>query len=112
MDPTRLMTQQATITHVADVATGADEYNNPTYPTSTATVRCWLHQTQRSERTAEADTQIETWRLYLPPGTSVDGPDKVAVDGVTYELDGPPWPAFNPRLHRVTHIECTLRKVA
>lgn len=111
MDPTRLMTQECTIAHLTP--NGADEYGlAPTSDVANTTAKCWLHQTMRTEKTVEADTQIETWQLYLPPGTTVDGSDHVTVDGDTFELIGPPWSAFNPRLQRVTHIECTLRKVA
>lgn len=111
MDPTRLMTQECTITHLT-LDGGHDEYHNPTSAGVDTTVACWLHQTQRSEQTVDADTQIQTWQLYLPPDTTVDGSDHITVDGDVFELAGPPWSAFNPRLRRVTHIECTLRKVA
>lgn len=104
------MTLAATVTVVAE--TGAeDEYGNPTEQTTTTATTCWLHQTQRSEGTVDANTQDETWQLYLPPTVTIDGGDRITVQGVIYELIGPPWRAFNPRLETTTHIEATVRRV-
>lgn len=110
MDPTPLMTQTATITPQA----GTDAYGDPLPAGTPFDVACWLFQTRRDEKRTIVgeDMQAETWTLYLPPGTTVDGNDNVAVDGVTYEVVGPPWPAFNPRSRKVTHIEATLRRAA
>lgn len=110
MDPTPLMTQTATIS--TPVPSGVDEYNDVTTTPTTATVACWLHQTARDENTVNQNLQGQTWQVYFPPGTSVDGSATITVDDLDYELVGPPWPAFNPRLRRVTHIEATVRRVA
>lgn len=111
MDPTRLMTQEATITNVTQSATVRDELGDPTVTTTTATVDCWLHQVARSEHGDNNNVQDQRWALYVPAGTVLNGADRVTVEGATYEVDGPPWPAHNPRLRRVTHIEATLRRV-
>lgn len=111
MDPSRLMTQEATITNVSQSA-AKDEYGDPTATTVTATkVDCWLHQVARTEHGDNNNVQDQRWALYVPPGTILNGSDRVTVEGVTYEVEGPPWPAHNPRLRRVTHIEATLRRV-
>jgi hypothetical protein len=104
------MTQTATVTTVTQDG-AADDMGDPTEQTATVEVRCWLHQEQRREETDNRAVHLEEWRLYLPPDTAITATSRVAVDGVPYELFGPPWPAHNPRLGRVTHIECTVRRV-
>lgn len=99
------------ITHAAQ-AGAADEYGNPTITTSTSSTVCYLEQVSRSEQTAGSDTQAESWSLFLPAGTAIDGTDTVAVDGYgTFELDGPPWPVWNPRVGVAHHVECRARRV-
>lgn len=110
MNVDHLLTSSATITTVTDTGS-ADAFGDPTHVTTTTTFACWLSQSQRSESTANANTQQETWTLYLEAAAAtVDGYDRVTVDGVTYELDGPPWPARNPRTRLISHVECTLRR--
>ena len=50
------------------------------------------------------------WRLFLPSGTSVSGVDRIEIDDVSYEFEGPPWPVRNPRTGLVSHIEATVRQ--
>ena len=107
MDPTPLMTQPATLAHAADGP--PDIYNDPTTTYTPQAVRVWMHQTQRDEQTVRGQIESETWAVYLPPTITVGPADRLTVDGVTYELVGPPWRAFHPRLRRVTHIEATVR---
>lgn len=73
-----------------------DAYNVPTEETTTSTVRCWLTQANASESTRDANLQAEDLVVYLPAGTEVTGRDRLAIDGATYELQGPPWSATNP----------------
>lgn len=103
------MTLDCTITKVEQ--TGAvDDYGNPTDVETTLETTCWLHQSMRDEASTNANTQEETWRIYLPPTVDVEGFDRAAVAGVTYEFVGPPWRAFNPRLEAYTHFEGTVRR--
>lgn len=107
---TRLLTKTATITSVAQ--TGAvDDYGNPTNVTTTATAKCWLHQTERSEDTRDVNRQEQTWTVYFEAGTVIDGSDYVTVDAIVYELDGPPWVADNPRTGATEFVVATLRRV-
>lgn len=112
MNPARLMTNTATIIHVTADPTDPDEYGNPGEDTTTTTASCELQQTRRDEETVDADVQQETWTLFLEPAATIDGGDRVTVDGVTYEVIGPPWPARHPRRGTVTHIEATVRRAA
>jgi hypothetical protein len=108
MDPTRLMTQTCTITHVADTG-AADPYGDPAEMATTTTSPCFLSFTPGTENTDET-VQIQTPTLFIPPGAALDGGDRVAVDGVTYQVDGVPAVHFNPRLRRTTHIQATLKR--
>jgi hypothetical protein len=108
VDPTRLMSQTATVTHVAD--TGAvDPYGNPTEVTTVATSKCYLSFVPGSEVEGEA-IQVQTPVLFLPPDAAIDGGDRITVDGITYEVDGVPAVHFNPRLRRTTHIQANLKR--
>jgi hypothetical protein len=104
------MTLTATITHVAQ--SGApDDYGDPTEQTSTTTALCEFQQQQRSEDTVDADRQSESWTLFVEPDATIDGGDRIEIDGVTYQVDGPPWHARNPRTQIETHIEARVRRV-
>lgn len=116
MDPTRLMTQPATITPMVPVT---DEYNDEHLEPGTPIVLdgslghgVFLTQSNRSETGIDTNTVSEIWALYLPPTITVDPNTQITVDDITYELDGPAWPAYNPRLHKTTHLEATVRRVA
>lgn len=111
MDPTRLMTQDATVTPRS--VTTTDEYNDDVLTDGTPyTTICFLWQTQRSEDTGRDNIEAETFQASFPPTDDLAATYKVTVDGVAYEIDGPPWAAFNPRLREVTHQEVTLRRVS
>lgn len=110
MNPVRLMTNTATITHVEVDEDNPDEYNNPGEATTTTTALCELQQTRRDETHDDSAVQGETWNLYLVPTATIDGGDRATVDGVTYEVLGPPWRARHPRTGVVTHIEATVRR--
>ncbi len=110
MNPARLMTNTAMITHVEADPDNPDGYGNPGEATTTTTALCELQQTERDERQNDSGVQSETWNLYLVPTATIDGGDRVEVDDVTYEVIGPPWRARHPRSGDITHIEATVRR--
>jgi len=110
VNPSRLMTNTATITHVAANPASPDEYGNPGESTTTTTALCELQQKERDEEQTDSHVQGETWNLYLVPTATIDGGDRVEVDDVTYEVIGPPWRARHPRSGEITHIEATVRR--
>lgn len=114
MDVRRLLSQTVTVTRVATDSTTVDDMGDPTTTTTTATFRGYVWQTSRSDETANTDVQTEDWRLVLERSAvgQIDGGDRVTVDGVEYEVDGPPWPALNPRTNRVEFIEADVRRSA
>lgn len=109
MDPTRLMKLPATITPIA--AGGVDEYNDdelePGTPIDTV---CWFEQQQRSENLRD-DTTEATFAVYLPPDTTLNPADQIAVEDFTFEVIGPPWTAIDPRTTFATHVEATARRI-
>lgn len=122
MDPTRLFTLTATITHVEADPSDPDEYGNPGETTTETTTACELQQVQRSENTIDSAAQSEDWVLFLDPigedeggylvEVELEGSDRVVVSGLAYEVIGPPWPARNPRTGVITHIEARVRQVS
>lgn len=111
MDPARLMTLPCTVTPMSVTSTDdrGDDVLTAGTPVDTT---CWIEQTASSEQTAGTHTTDETMRLFLPPATVIDADDRVTVEGLTYELTGPPWLAFNPRSRTHTHLEAQIRRVA
>ena len=106
-----LLTLACTITHAAPSG-AADEYGDPTEQTFSSDTTCHLEQVAAREETSGRDTQTEDWRLFLPAETTIDGGDRVTVDGYgTFEALGPPWPVHNPRTRTVSHVECRARRV-
>lgn len=102
-----LLTQTAVITRrILDG--NFDRYGNLTTIETTSVVACHLQQSQRSESGA---VQQARWNLWVPADTELAGADGVTVDGVAYELDGPPWLAVHPRTGEVSHIEATLVEI-
>lgn len=125
MNPANLMSRTCTITHrVIGDDPDVDEYNNPQPTETTYTAACELQQFANEERTVDADLQRGDWNLFVAPtctssdGVTVDtdgvltGSDTVTIDDVPYEVDGPPWPARNPRTQTVTHLQAKLRRTA
>lgn len=111
MRPERLFSSTITVHRVTQDGP-ADEMGDPTeevvsteYPRAGS-----VWQVQRSDETANTDVQYEEWRGALRRDLVVDGTDRITVEGITFELEGPPWPARNPRTGRVELLEVTLRR--
>lgn len=102
-----LLNRPCTITHRAP-GTTTDQYGNLVQDVVADTTVCEL---QAQVGADEADGVItENWTLFLPAGTLIDGGDAVTVDGDTYEVQGAPWHARNPRTQAQSHVECRLRR--
>lgn len=110
------MTLAGLLVHDVTILTPTDEANryggtDKRWDTATeSTVKGWVAQQSRSEVTDGREAQVSGWVLYLDPDATVTGRDRVVWEGTTFEVDGPPNPAWSPRgLH---HYEVPLRVVA
>jgi hypothetical protein len=106
-----LMNRPCSIVNV-DTSGTEDVFGDVVYDeTATVATVCYVEQRQAREQTAGANTQIEEWLVVLPAGTVIDGAARVVVADLTLEVQGPPWPVWNPRTQAVSHIECTAKQV-
>lgn len=104
-----LLTQTVT---VLTAGSTTDRYGN-TVPdwtaATTSTTKAWLSQRSRSEDEINRDAQVATWVAFLPADTTISGHSRLRWSGITFEIVGPPLPAYTPRgLH---HYEADLRVV-
>lgn len=111
----RLIRQDITVRRVT--RTGApDEMGDPTEEvTETVYPRAgYAWQTSRDDRTSNQDLQVEEWRCVLHRRLEglIDGTDRLVIEGIEFELDGPPWPARNPRTSRIEFLEATIRRTS
>ena len=109
--PDRLLPHTVVITKPARVS---DHYANPgqlDYATgTTTTTTAWLQEGQYTagEDTNGRDALISQWTM-ITNYQGIEGYDRVAWDGKTFEVDGQPSPKYTPLgLH---HVEATLRHV-
>lgn len=75
------------------------------------TAALWeLQQRGRSE--GEDEVSDTRWSAYFLPDVALHSGDAI-VDGETgetYEVEGEPWRARNPRTHAVSHVEASVRR--
>lgn len=101
-----LLVRDVTILHST---TTIDEYGDPVHTwAGTAVTPGWLSQLTALEQ-RNSSAEVTTWHLSLPAGTAIEAQDRVTVDGIVYELTGPPNRAWTPRGEH--HTECELRLV-
>lgn len=105
----QLLTEQVTLLTRSEGAEDTYGRASETW-TEGSTVNGRLELDTPSEDTDVQDVQVGRYRLFLPPSTSLDGRDRVKVDGVTYELLGPPVVHRTPRGPH--HLEAVCRAVA
>lgn len=76
---------------------------------TSSTVKGWVSQSSRSEVIGDREAQVSSWSLFLHPDATITGKARVIWEGITFEVDGPPNPAWTPR--GVHHYEVPLRVV-
>ena len=88
---------------------GRDEYGDVEYVTTSTAIKCHIQQVASTED--EDVEQITRWRVFLPRDVAMAGWDEIVVAGLTYTLNGDPWPVLNPRTNTVNHIEAEVTRV-
>jgi head-tail adaptor len=73
------------------------------------TVKAWISQSSRTEDSEGREAAVSSWVLYVDADTTVSTDMRVVWRGLTFEVDGPPLPAWTPRGEH--HQEVTLRRV-
>lgn len=104
----RIRPSTSTDAHGNDVKT----YTVP--PATSLSFAAWLQQDDRAEpRTDGREALTQRW-LMISNETDVRGGDRIvwATGGLTFEVDGPPEPAYTPASATAAHhLEATLRVV-
>ena len=91
-------------------SSGTDEYGNPVDVASDETIVGHVRVLSSSEL---PDGVGETrWKLYLPPGSTLDVDDRVVFESETYEVVTVPVERWNPRSKLVEAIEVELRRTS
>jgi hypothetical protein len=104
----RLLNQPLTVQRIGP--TGTDSYGNEVAGAIGAPVAVvgYLEQQSSAEFTNNRDTVVGQWVAYLPAGTAISHLDRVAFQSQTFEVNGEPEHAYNPRTRVVSHIACRL----
>lgn len=90
-----------------------DRYSNTVKDwdnTTDTVVKGWVSQRSALEDHDQREAQVSDWILYLHPDAAITGEYRVSWSGITFEVDGPPNPAWTPRGEH--HLEVPLRVVA
>lgn len=86
------------------------DWNNPT----STSYRAWVSQRARSEDQAGGRrAYIGDWVAFLPPAATPGAGDRIVWDNLTFEVNGPPLPAYVPRggTRSLHHWEAALQLV-
>jgi head-tail adaptor len=110
MSLTKLLNQPLEL-HKNSTAT-TDEYGNQVDTDFTvSTIYGFLQQKDSVETLNDRDTVVSSWECWLPAGTNINAFDRIVFNAQTFEVDGAPWSAYNPRVQSVSHIVCKLKVV-
>ena len=108
MSLARLLNQPLTIQTMGGTTT--DEYGN-TIPSPVGSPIAGfglLDQSSTVEYLNDRQTVVTKWKAFLPVGTAVGPMDYINFESQKFQVDGVPWPVYNPRTKQVSHIECVL----
>jgi hypothetical protein len=117
-DPTHLMTQAATLHYRTTTdASAVDDYGNPQPTETTAATVCHVQpltaiDSASGETVGLSQIESDTRVFYMPPDTNLDGLDAIDIDGVTFEVVGPPSRWFHPVLRVYLYAQAHGRRAA
>jgi hypothetical protein len=106
----RYFVRAARVLHPAQVASYGDA-TFPDYASGTSeSVMGWLEQISGSEvESPTRDAQVSTHRFFCADGSDIFSTDRLVVDGLTFDVDGPSAAVWTPRGGH--HLEVSLRYV-
>lgn len=122
MDPSRLLRQPIIVEHVTQDGP-PDPMGDPTEVRTWTRFLGYVWQTTVTEQTANTNVATEDWQLALERSAAgnIDTGDRIYADGQldddgnyiegtgeAFDLDGPPWPAKNPRTQLVEYVHARL----
>jgi len=106
-----LLTRPATIVHRSQTG-AADEDNAPTWEeTSRTSTSVYLQQRAASEVLDDRNVQIGDQIAIFPAGVTIDGSDRVEIDGRTFEVVGAPASVQRPGTGE-HHLTARLQEVS
>lgn len=71
----------------------------------------YLNQKSTVEYLTDRDTVITKWQAFLVPESVVTQFSKLTFGGQVFQVDGAPYPLYNPRTKQISHIECSLTEM-
>ena len=71
----------------------------------------YLDQKDTVEYLNDRDTIVTKWKAFLHPDSVVTSFATLTFGGQLFQVDGAPYPVYNPRTRLVSHIECTLTEM-
>lgn len=88
----------------------ADVYGNLVPGALGSPVAClgYIEQQTTAEDLLNRDTTTTIWRAFLPAGTVIGHMDYINFNSQRFQVDGEPWPVWNPRTKVISHIVCKL----
>ena len=87
----------------------ADGYGDPTWTETRTEARCHAEQRTASEP-GDPHYQADEWRVVLDATAVLDGLDAIVIDGLQFEVVGPPWMAKDSRTNADHHFELRARR--
>lgn len=88
----------------------ANPYGDKVRDEVSVSTLCELQQRGRGE--GEDEVSDTRWLAIFLPSEKVHTGYALIVDGETYEVEGEPWRARNPRTQVVSHVEATVRRTS
>ena len=92
-----------------------DDYGNEIAGESVVSTVCEFQKQNtmgEQESGSRNDLADSSWDVFFPADTDIDSGDALLVDGKEYEVDGEPWTVRNPVTGQLSHVECSVKRVA
>ena len=78
---------------------------------SSTVLAAYVYPVGGKEDERQRNTQMGEWRALVGPDADVDGWDRAAYDGRSFDIIAPPEPVWNPRTNVHHHTRIRLREV-